>query len=563
MQTFFSWDATDRLEILIEQLIPASGKLRMQQLRLSSEGLTLVLVSLQTEGQCPVCGQSTRRVHSTYMRTLQDLPWGSLRLTLRVQVHRFFCQNPNCRRKIFTERLPELAEPSARRTNRLRDAFVTIGWALGGEAGAKQCAAHATPVCASTLLSLLRRQGVTAAPTPRVLGVDDWSFRAHQAGTLLVDLERHRPVDVLLGSDEAVFADWLGEHPGVEVISRDRGASYLKGATKGAPGAKQVLDRWHLLKNLGEVIQKTLAYQIDVLRQAGLQVKKNPQQTSLAPPESAHPDGPRRKPPRRKPPAPSPRRAWQMAMHQHVQELAAEGNTQAEIISRLHLHQHTVRKYLRMPTFVAHYCHPHPSPVEPYRAYLEERWQQGEVMITTLWQELQGQGFTGSYKSVWTFVRNWPLPAGMTPTSSFSLVATSTRRGAPATRTPWQVKWLLLRKPEELTAKDAAYRQALFGLSPCLSSLAALGQDFVRLIRERQSEALLPWLARAKGSPYEELQRFAQGLEREFPAVQAALIEPWSTGQVEGQITRLKLLKRQMYGRANIDLLRLRVLHAA
>ncbi len=535
----------------------------MQQLRLSSEGLTLVLVSLQTEGQCPVCGQSTRRVHSTYMRTLQDLPWGSLRLTLRVQVHRFFCQNPNCRRKIFTERLPELAEPSARRTNRLRDAFVTIGWALGGEAGAKQCAAHATPVCASTLLSLLRRQGVTAAPTPRVLGVDDWSFRAHQAGTLLVDLERHRPVDVLLGSDEAVFADWLGEHPGVEVISRDRGASYLKGATKGAPGAKQVLDRWHLLKNLGEVIQKTLAYQIDVLRQAGLQVKKNPQQTSLAPPESAHPDGPRRKPPRRKPPAPSPRRAWQMAMHQHVQELAAEGNTQAEIISRLHLHQHTVRKYLRMPTFVAHYCHPHPSPVEPYRAYLEERWQQGEVMITTLWQELQGQGFTGSYKSVWTFVRNWPLPAGMTPTSSFSLVATSTRRGAPSTRTPWQVKWLLLRKPEELTAKDAAYRQALFGLSPCLSSLAALGQDFVRLIRERQSEALLPWLARAKGSPYEELQRFAQGLEREFPAVQAALIEPWSTGQVEGQITRLKLLKRQMYGRANIDLLRLRVLHAA
>jgi transposase len=125
------------------------------------------------------------------------------------------------------------------------------------------------------------------------------------------------------------------------------------------------------------------------------------------------------------------------------------------------------------------------------------------------------------------------------------------------------VKWLLLHKPEELTAKDVAYRQALFDLSPCLSSLSALGQDFVRLIRERQSKALLPWLERAKRCPYEELRRFAQGLEREFPAVQAALTEPWSTGQVEGQITRLKLLKRQMYGRANIDLLRLRVLHAA
>ncbi len=250
-------------------------------------------------------------------------------------------------------------------------------------------------------------------------------------------------------------------------------------------------------------------------------------------------------------------------MYQQVHELAAEGKTQAEIISRLHLHRHTVRKYLRMPTFVAYYCSPHPSAVEPYRAYLQERWQQGEVTIKTLWQALQGQGFTGSYKSVWTFVRNWPLPAGMTPTSSSSTVAVSTRRGAPATRTPWQVKWLLLHKPEELNAKDAAYRQALFGLSPPLSSLSALGQDFVRLIRERQSEALLPWLERAKGCPYEELQRFAQGLERELPAVQAALTEPWSTGQVEGQITRLKLLKRQMYGRANLDLLRLRVLHAA
>jgi transposase len=151
----------------------------------------------------------------------------------------------------------------------------------------------------------------------------------------------------------------------------------------------------------------------------------------------------------------------------------------------------------------------------------------------------------------------------MAPTSSSPSGSASTRRGAPATRTPWQVKWLLLRKPEELSATEAAYRRALFCLDPRLSSLSALGQDFVNLIREHKSEALHPWLERAKGCPYEELQRFAQGLEKEFSAVQSALTEPWSTGQVEGQITRLKLLKRQMYGRANLDLLRLRVLHVA
>jgi len=252
-----------------------------------------------------------------------------------------------------------------------------------------------------------------------------------------------------------------------------------------------------------------------------------------------------------------------MAMHSRVHELAASGKTQADIIRILQLHPHTVRKYLRMPMFVAHYCSPHPSPVEPYRDYLEQRGPQGEVMSKTLWRELQAQGFQGSYKSVWNFVRTWPLPARMTPTSSSSSVAASTRRQAAPTPTPWQVKWLLLRRPEDLNAKDAAYRQAWFRLSPRLSSLAALAQDFICMIRERKSQALHPWLDRAKACPYEEVRRFAQGLEREFPAIQAALTEPWSTGQVEGQITRLKYLKRQMYGRATLDLLRLRVLHAA
>jgi transposase len=247
-----------------------------------------------------------------------------LRVHLHLQVRRFFCQNPACSRKIFTEPLPGLAERSARRTTRLRNALLALGWALGGQAGARQCAAHAMPVSGTTLLSLLRHYGPVARSTPRVLGVDDWSFQAHASGTLLVDLERHQPVEILLGSDEQVLADWLLAHPGVEVIVRDRGGSYLKGASKGAPQAQQVLDRWHLLKNLGEVIQKMLAQQIDLIRQAGELVKQNSQQRLLTPPPSVQPDSRRRKPPRRKHPAPSPRRAWQEAMHRQVHELAKD-----------------------------------------------------------------------------------------------------------------------------------------------------------------------------------------------------------------------------------------------
>jgi transposase len=250
--------STNQVGDLIEQFLPASLELRVHQVTVASEELTLVLASSQSEVCCPLCGQPSARVHSRYMRTLQDLPWGALRVRLRIQVHRFFCQNPGCARRIFTEPLANLAEPYAGRTTRLGEALLPIGWALGGEAGARHCAAHAMPICAAPMLTLWRRWGAVARPTPRVLGVDDWSFQARSTGTLLVDLERHRPVEILLGSDEQVLADWLLAHRGVEVISRDRGVSYLNGATKGAPQAQQVLDRWHLLKNLGEVLQKIL-----------------------------------------------------------------------------------------------------------------------------------------------------------------------------------------------------------------------------------------------------------------------------------------------------------------
>jgi transposase len=557
----------DQLDKCIKALLPKASCLQVQQLEVTEEELLLTVSSTQPAGRCPVCGTLATRVQSHYQRTLQDLPWSGLCVRLRLHVRRFFCANTACSRHIFTERLPTLTEPYARRTKRLREALLALGRALGGQAGARQSRRLAMPVCGATLLSLLRRYEDSSPPTPRVLGVDDWGFqRKHPTGTILVDLEQHRPVDLLLGSDDQVLSQWLRAHPGVEVISRDRGASYQKGATQGAPHAQHVLDRWHLLKNLGDVLQKTLAGQIEVLRQAGQEVKQTSQQTPSLSAGSPQARSKLRKPPRRKPPALSPRRAWQVATYQQVHEQAADGQSPTEIATRLHINRHTVSKYLRMPTFVTHYRGPRGSPVEPYRAYLQARWEQGEVMIKTLWQELQEQGFTGSYKSVWNFVRTWPLPVGMTPTSSAvstAALAASTSGSAPATRTPRQAMWLLLHHQEELGETDAAYRQALLSLDPRLWTLAALGQEFVHLIRERQSAALLPWLEKAKTCAYEEVRRFALGLSNEFAATQAALTEPWSPGQVEGQITKLKLLKRQMYGRANIDLLRLRLLHAA
>lgn len=499
------------------------------------------------------------RIHSHYSRMLQDLPWGSLRVQLCLWVRRFFCENPICRRQIFTEPLTGLAERSARRTTRLREALLVVGWALGGEAGARQCVAHAMPVSGTTLLTLLRRWGMESKPVPRVLGVDDWSFQAYSTGTLLVDLERHRPVEVLLGSDEQVLSDWLLAHPGVEVIVRDRGSSYLKGATKGAPQAQQVLDRWHLLKNLGQVLQKILAQQVSLLRQAAREAvlaSAENQEVVLAPP----PPSPARsrKPPRRKPMTLSKQRKWQVEMYQQVHTLAAQQWPKQAIARHLHLHPHTVSKYLQMEHFVDHRHNPRGSSVEPYRAYLQERWSQGCTMVKTLWEELRAQGFQGSYKSVWLF-----LSHQFPPEASASAAGKALPTRPPSPRTPWQAKWLLLQSPEDLSEDESRYCQALYHLRPALGEAASLVRQFISMIRKHQADQLDTWLEQASASPLQPLRRFALGLRAEYAAARAALTEPWSTGQVEGQITRLKYLKRQMYGQAQIDLLRLRVLHPA
>jgi transposase len=226
---------TDLLDRLVKRLLPDAACLQLKHLEMSEEELLLVVSSTQPEGVCPTCGQRTARVHSHYQRTLQDLPCSGLHIRLRLHVRRFCCATATCACHIFTERLPTITEPYARRTTRLRDSLLSLGWALGGAAGARQSRRQAIEVCGTTLLSLLRRWGNVSPATPRVLGVDDWGFqRAHGTGTILVDLEQHRPVDLLLGSDDQVLAQWLREHPGVQVICRDRGASYQKGATQGA-----------------------------------------------------------------------------------------------------------------------------------------------------------------------------------------------------------------------------------------------------------------------------------------------------------------------------------------
>ena len=542
------------VEVLVRALLPDTAGLQLDQMIVAPDQLTLIMIATQAEAACPICGQLAHRVQSHYMRTLADLSWATMRVQLRLHVRRFFCPSPACVRKIFTERLPDLVAPYARRTNRLRDQLLEAGFALGGEAGAHHCASQGMPVSPDTLLALLRRHLAPPHPTPRVLGVDDWSFRRGQRmGTILVDLEQHRPRDLLPDSTEEAFTAWLRAHPGVEIISRDRGEAYASGGKAGAPDAIHVADRWHLLKNLSDSVQKLMARHTAALRQAAQTATPGADPAVLPPATLPAPPAKRRarKP---KPATISFQRTRQLAMYEQVRALSKQGWSVTALARHLKLTKMTVRKYRDMETFRDQRTTARPSAVEPYRALLEQRWAEGCTEVKHLWQELQALLYRGSYKSVWMVTRSWQPP---------TVLAAPTPRAAPSppVRTPRQAMWLLKRQADSLTDEEQSYRERLCQLCPDVAMAEPLVQAFQLMVRERRVEQLDSWLDQAQASGVRELRRFVLGLRQDYAAVRAALEYPWSQGQTEGQVNRLKQIKRQMYGRAKFDLLRLRVLH--
>jgi transposase len=340
------------LAVLVDALLPDTAHVRLEHVLVDSNQLILAVGATRAEVACPLCHQPARRVQSKYTRTLADLPWASTRVQLQLHVRRFFCPNPTCIRKIFTERLPDLVVPYARRTNRLRDQLLEAGFALGGEAGARHCARQGMPISPDTLLALLRRSFPPAHPTPPVLGVDDWSFRRGKSmATILVDLEQHRPIDLLPESTEQAFSAWLEAHPGVEIISRDRGEAYAGGGTVGAPDAIHVADRWHLLKNLSDSVQKLMARHTAALRQAA-QTAKAGADPAVLPPATLPAPPPKRRARKPKPATVSFQRTRQLAMYEQVRALSKQGWSVAALARHLKLTKMTVRKYRDMEKFL-------------------------------------------------------------------------------------------------------------------------------------------------------------------------------------------------------------------
>lgn len=497
---------------------------------------------------CPACGLPSRRLHSRYPRVLHDLPWQGRPATIRIAARRFRCLNPACARKTFAERLGSVAPTSARRTTRLGDLQRHVAFALGGEAAARLTKRLAIPASPDTLLRMAARsiQAETPPPMLKVLGVDDWAWRrGHRYGTILVDLERNEVVDLLPDRQAETLAAWLRQHPGIEVVARDRAGAYADGIRQGAPEAIQVSDRWHLLRNLGDAVRAVVDRHHGAIQRAAQQFNEQlpepPADDAPAVPAIITVTAAQRRS--------QDAHARRHGRYEEAVRLQAAGVSISSIAASIGAERKTIRGWLRAGKAPLWSKPPRGSTLTPHEDYLEGRWSEGCRNAALLWRELVTRGFSGRPG----VVRRWAETRRKKEPRKPADVVEKVPSGR-------QLARLLMANPDVLPKAERSFVTHLLDQVPSVADAISVAKRLNALLRRKTAESLPHILDAAVATP---LKEFAAGLRRDIGAIQAALDLPWTTSPVEGQISRLKMLKRTMYGRAGFQLLRARVLHAA
>lgn len=393
---------------------------------------------------------------------------------------------------------------------------------------------------------------------------DDWAYRkGRNYGTILVNLETHKPITLLPDRESETLSKWLKAHPGVKVISRDRSKAYEKGARLGAPQAIQVADRFHLLKNLAEVLEQ-------VFNDHSPELKAVEQDLSTSPVICEEGSEAVRVP---LPESPSEavvlaqqRRSRRLAIYEQVIKLREQGWSGKAIAVKLGIGKTTVFRYLAASQFPERKGRSDRgrSLIDPYSDYFLKRWNEGCHEGKQIFQELTQVGYQGSYATVARYAKRLRKAVGIKPRQKYpSCTVKIVVEDQKLPLTVHRATWLILRREENRDDQDEKIIKQLINQHPLLAKAIQLSQDLAQLIRERTPEQFDEWLSRALSSKLPALVAFAEGLMKDYDAVKASMTFPWSNGPVEGQINRLKMLKRQMYGRASIELLSRRFLWAA
>jgi transposase len=469
--------------------------------------------SCSGQAACPGCGTVSRRVHSCYQRFVSDTASGCQEVVIHLQARRFACGNQECAKATFAEQIPGLTTRYGRRTCGLTGVLQAVALALGGRAGARLTGRLSCTVSRSTLLRLIRAAPDPAGQTPLVLGVDDFALRkGHVYGTVLVDIETRRPVDVLPERSAESFRTWLDAHPGAQIICRDRGGCYAEGATEGAPLATQVADRWHLWHNLAEAVERAVARHRSCLQEPPSDPGHTAEQAAEPAPEKGL-------------------AARTRARHAEIHGLLARGLTITQISRALRLERKTVRRYATAATADHLICGTRlarPGLLGPHQAYLRQRWDEGARSTSQLYQELRERGYQGSLRTLRRLTAQLRQDTAV-PTPP------------PAPKAKKVASWILT-PPGKLADHDRAALARITARCEELTTTRHLVREFADMLCNQHGERLEAWTTAAQASPVSELRSFAKGLRKDWAAVTAGLTLPYSSAAVEGNVTRIKAM---------------------
>lgn len=498
------------------------------------------------DAACSGCRRRSSRVHARYQRQLADLPLGGRRVRVIAHIRRFKCASPRCPQSTFSEQIPGLTKPFARRTPPLTGALAKVALAM--------------PSCRDVLIRLIRAQPIPGAGQIEVLGVDDFAVRRGQSyNTILIDMGTRKPVDVLPDREAGTLADWLREHPEVQTVCRDRAGAYADGIRTGAPQAIQVADRFHLRKNLCEAAEKTVAAHHHCLRAAAAA------QAEPAAPEPAQPEPPAPVP---LPEAAPPGRTYRLAertrtRYAEVQECLARGLSRAAVSQELNLDIQTVRRFANATCAeeLLGKAEHRATRLDPFIDLVNQRWNEGVTSAEAITAELRALGFKGDAQTVRRYLKPFRLPG-----TSRSHPDPHQRKPAPAVPAvpkPRKISKALLTHPDHLTEDDALIVKNATAGCAHLERLHQHVRSFAKIMAQRRGAEPPAWLEAVEADDLPELRSLAAGLRRDLAAVINGLTLEHSSGAVEGNVTRVKRIKRDGYGRANFDLLRAQILIAA
>ncbi|MDX0432827.1 ISL3 family transposase [Sinorhizobium medicae] len=509
----------------------------------------VVSATAKPVGICPDCGARSRHRHGWHNRRLQDLPVQGQVVKINLALNRWQCRHRKCGRRTFTDRLPEIALPYMRRTERMAEIVGSIGHRMGGRPGEYLMHRLGMPVSDDTILRQLKRDNPASIQKDniRVVGIDDWSWRhSSRYGTIMVDLERHSVVDVLDDRSVESAKAWLRERPTIEVVSRDRCGLYAQAAREGAPQARQVADRFHLVQNLREAIKEQMsvyghAHVRPILSEDAIASARSQQRRARL----AH-------------------RQSRQEIFDTLQALRQQGLTYSEIARRTGYERRSIANWLtsNAPRDRNRAALNPTSPLY-FEAFLAECWRNGNRVGRHLFYDIKNRGYTGSRSNLERLLKVWREVENLQSDEPPPDVDVSEPVRDPHTghMISSVVAAALCIKPRGLlTDRQAGKVNALKQGSTVFAIMRGLAMRFNGILRSRSSEALDEWIDDAIDTELTAIMRFASVLRRDIDAVKNAIELPWSNGQAEGQINRLKMLKRAMYGRAGPELMRARML---